>query len=240
MTKKQYIQGIENFGKLQGCFSGEGVVEKYPYFMIGRLLWTMNEKLEDKTVLALMHPDRTCLSAILQTKKKVAIKEKEFVKKEVSKDKFAKTKNEISKKKAVAIEEMKEDSASILQKRLAELAKSKKQEHKNAVLENAEPIFEPESSVSLDELVEKFNNHPPSITPIGDDFDEESLYIDKGKHSSLEQMNIISETLAEIYVSQKLFDKAIEIYRELLLKYPEKNAIFASLIKKLENNVKQE
>lgn len=222
MTKKQYIKGIESFGKSQEEFLNKDIVEKYPYFLMGRLLSAKHAKSEEKTILALMHPDRVRLSTILQAKGKT-VKEKE-----------------ITKKKVVAFEEKKEDAASVLQKRLNEIANSEKKEHEASELEEAEPIFEPQSSVSLDELVEKFNNHPPSITPLGDDFDEESLYIDRGKHSSLEQMSIISETLAEVYVSQKLFSKAIEIYQELLLKYPEKNGIFASLIEKLENNVKQD
>ncbi|MFI3262369.1 MAG: hypothetical protein R3Y26_05625 [Rikenellaceae bacterium] len=40
----------------------------------------------------------------------------------------------------------------------------------------------------------------------------------------------INETLAKIYSNQKLFDKAIEIYRKLILIYPEKNAYFVSCI----------
>ena len=205
MTKEQYIQGIENFGKGQGTFSCKESVEKYPYFLIGRLLWTMGRKSEDKTVLAMLYPDRAKLSALLQTQK-------------------------------TAIQE---DPISILQKRLHSIEEDKKNELKDNISEEWEPLFEPQPSVSLDELVEKFNNYPPSITPVYDDFDEEHLYRDMGKQSSMERMNIISETLADIYISQKLFDKAIKIYQELLLKYPEKSGIFANRIENLKNNIKQ-
>jgi hypothetical protein len=48
------------------------------------------------------------------------------------------------------------------------------------------------------------------------------------------KQDMMTETLAKIYQKQGKYDKALEIYNTLRLKFPEKNAYFAALIEKLE------
>jgi hypothetical protein len=58
--------------------------------------------------------------------------------------------------------------------------------------------------------------------------------IDISKESLNEDGGCISETLADIYIKQKLFDKAEAVYEKLMLKNPEKNIYFASQLKRIE------
>ncbi len=54
------------------------------------------------------------------------------------------------------------------------------------------------------------------------------------ENSTSENDEIITETLANILLQQKNYEKAQEAYRKLSLKYPEKSVYFATRIKEIE------
>lgn len=88
---------------------------------------------------------------------------------------------------------------------------------------------------AADNLIDKFLISAPSLqrptTPPlpGEDVD----ITDISTTSVLEPDDIVTEQMAEIYVKQRFFDRAIEVYNKLSLKYPEKSSYFAAQIEKI-------
>lgn len=86
-----------------------------------------------------------------------------------------------------------------------------------------------------DALIEKFIQESPSVKR-----KQESNYSaeEKVKASSELKDDLITETLVKIMVSQEKYEKAIESYKKLQLRYPNKKAYFAALIAKIEEKIK--
>jgi hypothetical protein len=61
--------------------------------------------------------------------------------------------------------------------------------------------------------------------------------VDISLKSFQESEDLMTETLANIFIQQKHFSKAMEIFERLGLKYPEKNIYFARRIKELEEQI---
>ena len=245
MDIQQYKNWLNNPTNISNEITINSIIEKYPYCMLLCLYKAVQTRsFEDKSAVAILHPNRKHVSSLFIEKKKDEVilqEEKIRFTSNPSIDTEKIEKEEIT-AKIVEVTSNQEDPMQILQQRLAELkqgSSTKEGKKEEAIIEvTEETLYEPQPSVSLDELVEKFNKFPPSVSYNPNDFEDEKNYKDLGKSSLQEKTNIVSETLAELYSSQGAYDKAIKIYEALIVKHPEKNATFAKLIESLKEKKK--
>ena len=80
------------------------------------------------------------------------------------------------------------------------------------------------------ELIDKFITQNPKIDPKSPSNPKLNL----AKIQNIQPEELMTETLARIYVEQKNYSKAIQSYKILSLKYPEKSSFFAIQIKAVE------
>jgi hypothetical protein len=81
------------------------------------------------------------------------------------------------------------------------------------------------------ELIDKFITANPRIEPVRDRSDKPND--DLSRPFTEERGELVTETLAKIYINQGYYSKAIDIYEKLSLKYPEKSSYFATQIQKV-------
>ena len=80
------------------------------------------------------------------------------------------------------------------------------------------------------ELIDEFITNKPRIKPTKD----VSIKGNLADAQMIQPEALMTETLARIYVEQKNYKKAIQSYKILSLKYPEKSSFFANQIKAVE------
>ncbi|MGF1925141.1 MAG: hypothetical protein ACQUHE_13260, partial [Bacteroidia bacterium] len=84
------------------------------------------------------------------------------------------------------------------------------------------------------DIIDSFIKNDPQIkVPKPEQINTEN----KAKKSAEDNYDLVSETLASIYIEQMLYHKAIDTYEKLSLKFPEKSRYFADLIQSLEKKI---
>ena len=74
-------------------------------------------------------------------------------------------------------------------------------------------------------MIDRFIENNPKITPV-----REMSKIAHIPEQNQDQSYLMTETLAKVYLEQRKYQKAIQAYEILILKYPEKSSFFANRI----------
>jgi tetratricopeptide (TPR) repeat protein len=95
----------------------------------------------------------------------------------------------------------------------------------SAPIEIKSTAIDPEKQ-KKNELIDKFIEASPKIPPIKKEA-EPKVFLEP---SSENNSYLMTETLARVYLEQNKYEKAIQAYEILILKYPEKSSFFANRI----------
>lgn len=101
--------------------------------------------------------------------------------------------------------------------------------HKTKIKQNEESL--PEKSI-IDQFLENSSNLSRIKVEQGVENEDLTEHL-----TPPEELEIVSETLAQLYYKQGYFDKALKMYEKLILKYPEKSIYFASSIQEIKNKL---
>jgi tetratricopeptide (TPR) repeat protein len=93
-------------------------------------------------------------------------------------------------------------------------------------LVSIERLILEEEKNKKNELIDKFIESSPKISPIR----QEEVSKTYAEQSQTNNSYLMTETLARVYLEQKKYQKAIQAYEILILKYPEKSSFFANRI----------
>ena len=245
MDKVRFNDLINNIHNIsdEDVESLSAVVESYPYFTIAQALLSVGLELKEDNrsnrqlkLAAAMVPDRNALRHLLAEAKEKPqvcdlpdemaeqneeeiIPEKTIVIPEID---LRKSQEELSKEMALLEEKRKslDELKALIEQRIVELEQEKEERKKE------------DKSLSKNEIIDKFIAENPQISRPKQEFYDPFVV---AQASVVDQENIISETLATIYLNQGYVEKAISIYQKLSLKNPEKSVYFAKLIEKAKN-----
>ena len=92
----------------------------------------------------------------------------------------------------------------------------------------------PEHKIRQQAIIDRFLRKNPRIEALKDEIPVGEM----APESLDDHPELISETLAEIHIKQGKTDRAIDIYKKLSLKFPEKSSYFAKKIESIERKTK--
>ena len=209
MNKKNFIKILQQPEKLskKELFFLEEICHEFPYFQPSRAIY-LKSLAENEDIKFKKHLKST---AIYTRDRKILF---DFIKNiQNQNDKVFFNKNEIT---SALVENKISDSIEISeQNSFVDWLK----------LSNLKPIDRSKETQAVDKFISK----KPKIR-----IEANETQSDNDKNDDLaNQSGFMTETLAKLYLNQKNYEKAIQSYKILILKFPEKNSYFADQIKKI-------
>jgi hypothetical protein len=224
LKTKTFIDLLENNARIQHIETAElkGIVEEFPYFQAARALYLKELKSQDSfkynnelKITAAYTTDRTILFNYITSFK-------------------ASTKNILEENTLLSIATNGVKGHLEIGK---PLAFSSTENHsfnqwlqlspKKVIIRNEEKPVQQEAK--KEDLIDKFIQNSPKIAPLekGIKF---TVPVSKNKYDAA----LMTETLAKVYLEQKKYENAMQAYKILSLKYPEKSGFFADQIKRIQ------
>jgi tetratricopeptide (TPR) repeat protein len=107
-----------------------------------------------------------------------------------------------------------------------QLSRTRPIDRANDAIKNTTEVQQEKNKKKKSDIIDKFIEASPKISPIKHGVASTArIDINKEDHSYL-----MTETLARVYLEQKKYQKAIQAYEILIMKYPEKSSFFADHI----------
>lgn len=238
MEKEKFYSLLDSSGQKNPEASSylQTIINSYPYFDAARVLYLKSLKInhldsfaEELNRNAALLPDRRQLFFVLNpvfSSSEEAAKPKQETAKKGNDSRF-----ELIEGNGVSLVDITEPSKKmeipISGYDLLDISDSENSANGNYRIEEMDSDSK---ALSNDDLISQFINSNPRIKPpqiIKEEQEDISL------KSLQEPDDLVTESIAQIYVTQGLFQKAISIYEKLSLKYPEKSSYFAGQIQEI-------
>lgn len=241
MDKKNYIKILESPELIsqENNLELKNITQEYPYFQSARALYLKDLKNKESykynselKITAAYTSDRTLLFDFITSK----VFQKQNFKKEVKTSlkeilrpsKKGKNISEAEENLAIGSPFIFTKSESFSFNQWLQLSS------KNVIVRDQNSQLTSEDTVSSEKsenqtIIDRFIKTSPKISRPNKANPSEIKIIESKQNSQL-----ATETLAKVYLEQKKYDNAIQAYKILSLKYPEKSGFFADQIKRIQ------